>query len=63
MTTALAILYFLGIFLHYLHVIVAIVLVEEVPDKRKVVIVSLVWPAMTIWYFYHFVLKGNDDEY
>lgn len=62
MATAIAILYFLGIFLHYTHVVVAVILSDETPNLQRVMMVSLIWPLMTIWYFYTLVLSGGDDE-
>lgn len=64
MLTALAILYFLGIFLHFTHVITVIVLTDNEPNMMRVISCSMVWPLMTVWYFYTLVLKGDDeDEY
>lgn len=62
MLTAIAILYFLGIFLHYTHVVVAVILSDDTPDLQKTMLVSLVWPLMTCWYFYTLVLARGDDE-
>lgn len=61
MISIIAVLYFLGIFLHYTHVITVIALLEETPDHKKVVFISVVWPLMTVWYFWNLVLVGGDD--
>lgn len=62
MITLTAVLYFLGIFLHYVHVVTvgSFTSIGEL-DNRKVVLFSVVWPAMTCWYFYVLVLTREDD--
>lgn len=64
MTIALALMYFLGIFLHYVHIITISAFVRdgEGLDMKRVIGFSLVWPLMTCWYFWELVLKGDDED-
>lgn len=63
MTILAATLYFLGIFLHYLHLLTVIAFTgTEDADYRRVLLLSLAWPLMTCWYLWEIVLKGDDED-
>jgi hypothetical protein len=63
MITALAILYFLGIFLHFTHIMTIHALTyNDSLDMKRVMLFSAAWPLMTIWYFYELILKGDDED-
>ena len=74
MTILAATLYFLGIFLHYLHLITVVAFTKpegrriedadetEDADYRRVLLLSLAWPLMTCWYLWEIVLKGDDED-
>lgn len=64
MITIIAVLYFLGIFLHYVHILTIHALTTEGNelDMKRVMMFSLCWPLMTCWYFYTLVLARGDDE-
>lgn len=60
MITIIAVLYLLGIFLYYFHILTIHTLTSEGNklDMKRVMMLSLCWPLMTFWYFYTLVLAG-----
>lgn len=65
LATVTAVIYFLGIILHYLHVCTIFHLLERRDEQnmRKTLLLSIIWPVTSVSIIWDYIFGEDEDDY